>query len=125
LKREVKVYTKIIPDASSETLYPIIERKVVPDSIVYSDLLARLQCAGCIRLQALSHQSVKTLRRQAEPHEWHRELLEPGKASFAEIQWCSKGVYWVIFDEMRVALQKSEATRSITTVETMGNQFQS
>lgn len=37
LKRGGKVYTKIIADASSATLYPIIERKVVPDSIVYSD----------------------------------------------------------------------------------------
>ena len=37
LKRGGKVYTKIIPDASSATLVPIIERKVVPDSIVYSD----------------------------------------------------------------------------------------
>ena len=37
LKRGGKVYTKVIPDASSSTLYPIIERKVVPDSIVYSD----------------------------------------------------------------------------------------
>jgi transposase len=37
LKRGGKVYTKIIPDASSATLYPIIERKIVPDSIVYSD----------------------------------------------------------------------------------------
>lgn len=37
LKRGGKVYTKIIPDASSETVMPIIERKVVPDSIVYSD----------------------------------------------------------------------------------------
>ena len=37
LKRGGKVYTKVIPDASSMTLYPIIERKVVPDSIVYSD----------------------------------------------------------------------------------------
>ncbi len=37
LKRGGRVYTKIIPDASSATLYPIIERKVVPDSIVYSD----------------------------------------------------------------------------------------
>ena len=37
LKRGGKVYTKIIPDASSATLYPIIEKKVVPDSIVYSD----------------------------------------------------------------------------------------
>ena len=37
LKRGGKVYTKIIADASSSTLYPIIERKVIPDSIVYSD----------------------------------------------------------------------------------------
>ena len=37
LKRGGKVYTKVIADASSATLYPIIERKVVPDSIVYSD----------------------------------------------------------------------------------------
>jgi len=37
LKRGGSVYTKIIPDASSRTLIPIIESKVVPDSIVYSD----------------------------------------------------------------------------------------
>jgi transposase len=37
LKRGGKVYTKIIADASSQTLMPIIERKVIPDSIVYSD----------------------------------------------------------------------------------------
>ena len=37
LKRRGKVYTKIIPDASSTTLIPIIEKKVIPDSIVYSD----------------------------------------------------------------------------------------
>ena len=37
LKRGESVYTKIIPDASRATLIPIIERKVVPDSIVYSD----------------------------------------------------------------------------------------
>jgi transposase len=37
LKRGGRVYTKIIADASSATLIPIIERKVIPDSIVYSD----------------------------------------------------------------------------------------
>lgn len=37
LKRGGKVYTKIIPDAKSETLMPIIQEKVIPDSIVYSD----------------------------------------------------------------------------------------
>ena len=37
LKRGRKVYTKIIPDARSSTLMPIIERKITPDSIIYSD----------------------------------------------------------------------------------------
>jgi|ERR1700722_8695086 len=37
LKRGGKVYTKVIPDASGATLLPIIERKVIPDSIVYTD----------------------------------------------------------------------------------------
>ena len=37
LKRGGRVYTQIIPDAKSDTLIPIIERKVIPDSIVYSD----------------------------------------------------------------------------------------
>ena len=37
LKRGGRVYTKIIPDAKSSTLLPIIHNKVTPDSIVYSD----------------------------------------------------------------------------------------
>ena len=37
LKRGGKVYTCIIPDAKTSTLLPIIEEKVKPDSIVYTD----------------------------------------------------------------------------------------
>ena len=37
LKRGGKVYTKIIPDAKSSTLIPIIKAKIIPDSIVYTD----------------------------------------------------------------------------------------
>jgi transposase len=37
LKRCGKVYTAIIPDATADTLLPIIEEKVQPDSIVYTD----------------------------------------------------------------------------------------
>jgi transposase len=37
LKRGGKVYTAIINDTKSETLYPIIKSKVEPDSIVYTD----------------------------------------------------------------------------------------
>jgi len=37
LRRGGRVYTKIILDASSRTLMPIIESKVAPDSVVYYD----------------------------------------------------------------------------------------
>lgn len=37
LKRGGKVYTAIVPNAKTETLLPIIEEKIQPDSIVYTD----------------------------------------------------------------------------------------
>jgi len=37
LKRGGKVYTKVIPDARTGTLMGIMQHKIVPDSIVYSD----------------------------------------------------------------------------------------
>lgn len=39
LKRGGKVYTKIIPDAKATTLMPIMQEKIQPDSIVYTDSL--------------------------------------------------------------------------------------
>ena len=37
LKRGGKVYTKVVGDTKSETLIPLITRKIAPDSIVYTD----------------------------------------------------------------------------------------
>ena len=37
LKRGGKVYAKVIPDAKGRTLKAIMDNKIVPDSIVYSD----------------------------------------------------------------------------------------
>ena len=37
LKRGGKVYTQVIPDAKSQTLMPIIQDQIQPDSIVYTD----------------------------------------------------------------------------------------
>ncbi|HAS8353707.1 TPA: IS1595 family transposase [Vibrio vulnificus] len=39
-QRGGKVYTKVIPDVKSRTLLPIIESKIYPDSIVYTDNFA-------------------------------------------------------------------------------------
>lgn len=40
LKRGGKVYAKVIPDAKSATLMPIMREKILPDSIVYTDSLS-------------------------------------------------------------------------------------
>ena len=37
LKRGGKVYTQVIPDAAGKTLMPIIQERIQPDSIVYTD----------------------------------------------------------------------------------------
>ena len=37
LKRGGRVYAKVIPDTKSKTLVDIIQKRIVPDSIVYSD----------------------------------------------------------------------------------------
>ena len=39
LKRGGRVYTKVIPDVRSTTLMQIMEQKIVPDSIVFTDSL--------------------------------------------------------------------------------------
>lgn len=37
LKRDGKVYTRVVGDTKTETLMPLITRKIAPDSIVYTD----------------------------------------------------------------------------------------
>jgi len=37
LKRGGKVYTKVVHDTKTETLMPLIARKIAPDSLVYTD----------------------------------------------------------------------------------------
>ncbi len=39
LQRGGRVYTQVIPNAKRKTLLPIMEEKILPDSIVYSDAL--------------------------------------------------------------------------------------
>jgi transposase len=72
-----KVNTKIIPDASSAILMPIIERKIVPDSIVDSD---GWRGYNVLDLSPLPDQSQQALRGQSEPHQRYLEFLEPGAA---------------------------------------------
>ena len=40
LKRNGRVYTVVVENAKSETLLPVVKKKIMPDSIVYTDSLS-------------------------------------------------------------------------------------
>ena len=51
LKRNGRVYTVVVDNAKSETLLPVIKKKIMPDSIVYTDSLSsydKLDVSGFI-----------------------------------------------------------------------------
>ena len=51
LKRNRRVYTVVVDNAKSDTLMPVIKRKIMPDSIVYTDSLSsydKLDVSGFI-----------------------------------------------------------------------------
>ena len=51
LKRNGRVYTVVVDNAKSETLLPVIKKKIIPDSIVYTDSLSsydKLDVSGFI-----------------------------------------------------------------------------
>ena len=47
LKRGGKVYTKVVINTKSETLMPLIARKIAPDSVVYTDCY-RKKCSKVV-----------------------------------------------------------------------------
>lgn len=65
LKRGGKVYTKVIPNAKSETLIPIIEDKVIPDSIVYSD---SFKSYNVLDISEFKHYRINHSKRFAKAH---------------------------------------------------------
>ncbi len=72
LKRGGKVYTAIIPNAKTETLLPIIEGKVRPDSIVYTDTF---RSYNALDVSAFHHQRINHLELFAD-HQNHNNGIE-------------------------------------------------
>ena len=57
LKRGGKVFTKIIPDAKAATLMPIMQEKILPDSVVYTDSLPSYNVldVSCFKHYRINH----------------------------------------------------------------------
>jgi len=65
LKRKGKVYTKVIDDTKSRTLMPIIEGKVMPDSIVYTDTY---RSYNALDISHFHHQRINHSKLFADKH---------------------------------------------------------
>ncbi len=57
LKRGGKVYTKIIPNAKATTLMPIMQERITPDSVVYTDCLSSYNVldVSCFKHYRINH----------------------------------------------------------------------
>ena len=57
LKRGGKVYTKIIPNAKATTLMPIMQERILPDSVVYTDCLSSYNALdiSCFKHYRINH----------------------------------------------------------------------
>ena len=65
LKRGGKVYTAIITDAKTDTLLPIIQEKVEPDSIVYTDTFTSY---NALDVSAFHHRRINHSKLFADKH---------------------------------------------------------
>ena len=65
LKRGGKVYTKIIPDAKATTLMPIMQERILPDSVVYTDCLSSYNIldVSCFKHFRINHSELFADRR--------------------------------------------------------------
>jgi len=84
LKRGGRVYTLPIPNAKAKTLMPILELRVVPDGVVYTDSFAGYDVMD---VSSFHHRRIDHGKGFAEGEENKRhingtlELLEPNKTT--------------------------------------------
>jgi transposase len=118
LKRGGKVYAKVIPDAKGKTLKAIIEDKVVPDSIVYSDTFSSY---NVLDVSSFKHFRINhsELFRSEEPHQRHRELLEPDQASYASFQRRPRHPLLPLLEGVRVAFQYASTKTTANSINSM------
>ncbi len=65
LKRGGKVYARVIPDTKGKTLKAILEQKIVPDSIVYTDTYSSY---NVLDVAAFKHYRINHSTRFADAH---------------------------------------------------------
>ena len=83
-----RVYTLPIPGAKAKTLMPILESRVVPDRIVYTDSFASYDVisVSTFHHRRMDHAKAFAKRKgKRTAHGQHRKLPEPGEAPSEEV----------------------------------------
>ena len=68
LKRNGRVYAVVVDNAKSETLLPVIKKKIMPDSIVYTDSLSSYDKPGVSGFIHYRINHSQGICRPSEPH---------------------------------------------------------
>ena len=104
LKRNGRVYTVVVDNAKSETLLPVIKKKIMPDSIVYTDSLSsydKLDVSGFIHYR-INHPKEFADRRNHINSIGN--FLESGKTRLAQIQRNRSQIFPAILERMRISV---------------------
>jgi transposase len=82
LKRGGRVYTKAPPDTKAKTLMGIMQDRIVPDSIVYTDTYRSYNVLDVSEFKHYRINSCSAFWEEAQTHQRNRKFLEPGEAAF-------------------------------------------
>ena len=116
LKRGGRLYTKIIPDASGATLMPIIERKVVPDSIVYSDCW---KAYNVFDVSDFKHFWINHSELFADAHNHINRIekfLEPAKRNMREFNGVTKAQFGLYLKECEWRFNNSDPSVQLSLI---------
>ena len=120
LKRGGKVYTKVIPDTKGATLKAIMEDRIVPDRIVYSDTY---RSYNVLDVSAFKHYRINHSKLFADRKN-HINGIEnfwnQAKRHMRRFNGVSKATFPLFFEGVRVAFQQPKPQNAIIPVESMG-----
>ena len=117
LKRGGRVYTLPIPNAKAKTLMPILESRVVPDGVVYTDSFAGYDVLDVSRFhhRRIDHGKTFADREENKRHiNGTIKLLKSGKTTSTQIQRHSAQAFFTTSSRNANGASMEETTKSFT-----------
>ena len=103
LKRSGKGYTKIIAEVSRVILVPIIEREVIPDSIVYSDCWTGYHALDVSDFKPVRIHHPKLFANGRNHINGIKNFWNQAKRHLRKFNGVPTRAFWLVFEGVRVA----------------------